>query len=303
VSAGVGHYSKLAQFGYKVRDIPFSGLFLYNPYLELRSFYMSPVIVIPARWASTRLPQKMLLDDTGWPLIRHTYEQAIQSTLAQRVIVATDDERIFKTVKAFGAEVVMTDPNHPTGTDRLAEVATKYLKESDLIINVQGDEPELEPENIDALIRLYQATDAAMATLVTPFPENHLQGSGSPYDPNCVKAVLGAKVISPKEKATLGYQALYFSRSPIPYPRDENGIIKNPSDYYMHLGIYAYVPAFLKRYVNLPQGRLELTEKLEQLRILENGYKIVVAIVDKATPGIDTKEDYANFVKRYQGAK
>lgn len=264
---------------------------------------MSVVIVIPARWASTRLPEKMLLSETGWPLIRHTAEQAAKSKLADRVIIATDDERIFKVVKSFGAEVVMTSVDHPTGTDRLAEVASKYLDHSDLIVNVQGDEPEFAPEKLDALISLYQGTEAAMATLVTRFPDTHRNGNGSPNDPNAVKAVLGASITKPQDNTVLGYEALYFSRSLIPYPRDDKGIVQKPSDYFLHLGVYAYRPDFLKRYVALPQSPLEKIEKLEQLRILENGYKIVAAIVDKATPGIDTQEDYDNFVKRFKGAK
>lgn len=260
---------------------------------------MSVVIVIPARLASTRLPEKMLLAKTGWPLIRHTYEQASKALKADKVLVATDDNRIFDVVKAFGAEVVMTSPYHPTGTDRLAEVATKYLKDSDLIINVQGDEPELAPENIDRLISLYEATDAKMATLVTRFSDDKQTGHGSPNDPNCVKAVLGAQIIQAQTQSVLGYQALYFSRNLVPYPQNDKGLIKNPRDYFLHLGIYAYQPDFLKHYVNLPQGKLELTEKLEQLRVLENGYKIVAALVEKAMPGIDTEDDYESFVKRY----
>ncbi|HRE31839.1 MAG TPA: NTP transferase domain-containing protein, partial [Candidatus Berkiella sp.] len=143
---------------------------------------MTVAIVIPARWASTRLPEKMLLDETGWPLIRHTYEQAKKAKLAQSVLVATDDERIFQAVKQFGGNVVMTSPNHPTGTDRLAEVAANHLQNAELIINVQGDEPELEPEKIDLLIQLAQASDAAMGTLVTPFASHLIQGTGSPLD-------------------------------------------------------------------------------------------------------------------------
>lgn len=260
---------------------------------------MSVAIVIPARWASTRLPEKMLLSKTGWPLVRHVYEQAKKAMLADQVLIATDDMRIYNAIKDFGGEVVMTDPNHPTGTDRLAEVAAKHLKGTELIVNVQGDEPELEPDRIDALIQLYQASNAAMATLVTRFPSNAIQGNGSPNDPNCVKAVLGAPVRR-KDNHVLGYQALYFSRNLIPYPRDTQGVINNPTDYFMHLGVYAYSPDFLKKYVSLPQGRLELTEKLEQLRIIENGYSIVAGVVDGAIPGVDTQEDYDNFVRRWK---
>lgn len=254
---------------------------------------MTVAIVIPARWASTRLPEKMLLAETGWPLIRHTYEQAKKSRLANQVLIATDDERIYQAVEAFGGDVVMTDPSHPTGTDRLAEVAAKHLNGVDVILNVQGDEPELEPANIDLLIELFQASNAAMGTLVARFDADLKQGQGSPLDPNCVKAVLGA----PLQK---GYQALYFSRSIVPYPRDNHGLVLRPQNYFLHLGVYAYTPDFLLRYVNLPQTPLELTEKLEQLRILEHGYSVVAGIVAKATPGIDTRADYDAFIKRHQ---
>lgn len=253
---------------------------------------MTVAIVIPARWASTRLPEKMLLSETGWPLIRHTYEQAKKARLAQRVVIATDDERIFNAAKQFGAEVVMTDPRHPTGTDRLAEVAAKHLSDVDLIVNVQGDEPELEPDNIDLLIELSLKTKPAMGTLVARFPAEQKDGPGSPCDPNCVKAVLGAK----REH---GFQALYFSRSLVPYPRDAHGQVISPQHYFLHLGIYAYTPEFLQQYVKLPQTPLELTEKLEQLRILEHGYDIVAAVVAKAVPGVDTRADYEAFVARF----
>lgn len=256
---------------------------------------MTVAIVIPARFASTRLPQKMLLKQTGWPLIRHTYEQAKKSTLAQRVLIATDDTRIATEAKSFGAEVVMTDPDHPTGTDRLAEVASKYLSDVDFIVNVQGDEPEIDPSHIDTLIRVFQNSDAAMGTLVCRFDQNKHTGPGSPLDPNCVKALLGAPL-----KHAEGYSVLYFSRSLVPFPRDAQGIVQNPADYFQHLGIYIYKPDFLKYYVTLPQGRLESIEKLEQLRILENDFKIVAGVVSQAPPGIDTEADYAAFVTRWK---
>lgn len=250
-------------------------------------------IVIPARFASTRLPGKMLLAETGWPLIRHVYEQAKKSKKANRVLIATDDARIADAIKAFGGDFVMTSPDHPTGTDRLAEVAAQ-LPDAEMIVNVQGDEPELEPQKIDALIDLFAASDAEIGTLVTRFSADKLQGPGSPSDPNCVKAVLGAPV------KDLGFHALYFSRSLVPYPREAQGAVQNPSDYFLHLGIYAYRPAFLQKFVSLPQGKLEQVEKLEQLRVLENGYKIVAGIVANATPGVDTRADYDAFVARWK---
>lgn len=260
---------------------------------------MAIAIVIPARRASTRLPNKMLLDTTGKPLLQHTYEQACQAKLASWVLIATDDEGIQAAAKKFGAEVVMTSPHHPTGTDRISEVAEKYLPNVECIVNVQGDEPEIDPRQIDQLITLFQTADAEMGTIVTPFNKHLTEGPGSPYDPNCVKAVLG-HAIKNHDHTLLGYQALYFSRNLIPYPRDKNGIITNPADYYLHLGVYAYTPDFVKHYVKLPQGKLENLEKLEQLRVLEHGYRIVATVVPHATPGIDTPADYHQFTQRYK---
>lgn len=258
-------------------------------------------IVIPARYASTRFPMKMLVDETGWPLVRHTFEQAKKSKQASRIIIATDDVRIQQACEKFGAEVMMTDPHHPTGTDRLAEVA-RNLKDVDLIVNVQGDEPEIEPEKIDMLIDLFAASDAAMGTLVCRFPAGKLEGVGSPLDPNCNKVVLGAPVKKPFSETVLGYEALYFSRSLIPFPREQGGKVSASEDYFLHLGIYAYTPEFLQTYVALPQGKLEVVEKLEQLRVLENGYKIVAGIVPNATPGVDTRGDYDAFLGRWKTA-
>ena len=272
---------------------------------------MRAVIVIPARYASTRLPHKMLLAESGMPLIQHTYLRAKQSRLATRVMVATDDRRIADVVKQFGGEVVMTDPDHPSGTDRLAEVATRYASDADVMVNIQGDEPECDPHDIDTLITLFQSQSSsiAMATLVCRFAPGRLEGPGSPLDPNCVKAVLGKPIQKnrqlnemdnrlPKDNI-IGYEALYFSRSLIPYPRDVGGKILQSQDYYMHCGVYAYTPEFLKTFVALPQGQNEKSEKLEQLRVLENGYRIVAGVVESATPGIDTRDDYEAFVQRW----
>lgn len=258
---------------------------------------MRTAIIIPARFASTRLPGKMLLDETGKPLIQHVFEQAQQVKDIQRVIVAVDDERIEAVIKKLGGETMMTDPAHPNGTSRLAEVAAK-LKDIDAIVNIQGDEPEIEPEKIDTLMTVFKNGKANMGTLVTPFPADATTGSGAPTDPNCVKAVLG-NAVTLNDGTVAGYQALYFSRSLIPYPRDNNGAVTNPSDYFMHLGLYAYTPEFLLTYSKLPPARLENIEKLEQLRVLENGYKIVAGIVANATPGIDTRLDYDAFVARH----
>ncbi len=257
---------------------------------------MTTAIVIPARFASTRLPGKMLLAETGMPLIRHVFEQAKRVSNIDRVIVATDDQRISDVITDIGGEAIMTRSDHPTGTDRLAEIAHN-LSGIDLIVNIQGDEPETEPDKINTLIRVFKAGNADMGTLVTRFAADALDGPGTPTDPNCVKAVLGAAVEANGE--TLGYQALYFSRSLVPYPREQGGALTDASRYFMHLGLYAYTPEFLLRYSQLPSAPLENTEKLEQLRVLENGYKIVAGIVDHATPGIDTRADYDAFITRW----
>jgi 3-deoxy-manno-octulosonate cytidylyltransferase (CMP-KDO synthetase) len=232
------------------------------------------VAVIPARFASTRLPGKPLLAETGKPLIQHVYEQVRKCKGLDRVVVATDDDRIFQAVKTFGGEAVMTSSRAPTGTDRIAEAVRTIdcLK----VVNVQGDEPEIEPELIDAVVDLMDQ-GAEMATLAVPF-EN-------PQD-----ALLSHRV---KVVIDRHHNALYFSRSRIPY---SNGTI-TPA--LLHLGIYGYTKAFLQRYVTLDSTPLEQAEKLEQLRALEHGYKIKVGIVKmKSQGGIDTPEDYAAFVKR-----
>jgi 3-deoxy-manno-octulosonate cytidylyltransferase (CMP-KDO synthetase) len=234
------------------------------------------VAVIPARFASTRLPGKPLLAETGKTLIQHVYEQVRKCPGLDRIVVATDDDRILQTVKAFGGEAVLTSPRHPTGTDRIAEAVRGI--DCAKVVNVQGDEPEIEPEIITALIDLLDQ-DAGMATLAVPFD-------------NDADATLSHRV---KVVIDRHHNALYFSRSRIPY---SNGTV-TPA--LLHLGIYGYTKAFLQRYVTLDPTPLELAEKLEQLRALEHGYKIKVGIVKvKSRGGIDTPEDYAAFVKRFR---
>ncbi|MCI5046220.1 MAG: 3-deoxy-manno-octulosonate cytidylyltransferase [Aquisalinus sp.] len=256
---------------------------------------MKSVIVIPARYASSRLPGKPLLAETGKPLIQHTYEQAVASA-ADEVIVATDDERIREAVKAFGGRVAMTSPAHESGTARVAEAA-RDLK-ADIVINMQGDEPETEPESLNHLISVHARAMAAeqpafVSTLVCPFSAQPASGAGSPEDPSCVKAVLSAEQDGFRK-------ALYFSRALVPFPRDENGYISNPSSYYLHLGIYAFSMTSLQAFEALPQSQLEQTEKLEQLRILEAGHIVAAGVIDAAPPGVDTPEDYTAFVQRYR---
>lgn len=231
------------------------------------------VAVIPARYASTRLPGKPLLAETGKLLIQHVVEQVRRCSRIDRILVATDDERIARAVRGFGGEAVMTSPHHPTGTDRIAEAVREV--ECAKVINVQGDEPEVEPEHLEMLIDLLDG--AEMATLAAPFED--------PQD-----ALLSSRV---KVVIDRHHYALYFSRSRIPYANGQ------ASPALLHLGLYGYSKAFLLRYVTLDRTPLEQAERLEQLRALEHGYKIRVGVVRKASRGgIDTPEDYAAFVRR-----
>ncbi|HOF17785.1 MAG TPA: 3-deoxy-manno-octulosonate cytidylyltransferase [Phycisphaerae bacterium] len=244
---------------------------------------MNTVVIIPARYASTRLPGKPLLAETGRPLIAHVVEAVKAARGIDRVVVATDDERIAGAVRASGGEAVMTSTHCRTGTDRLAEAAaTLGLADDDIVLNIQGDEPEIPPACVEALTRLLRETDAPMATLATPLPP------GEAANPNKVKVVLDARGM-----------ALYFSRARIPHDRDGEGF----DGYLLHLGAYAYRVAFLKRYAALPQTPAEQAEKLEQLRALEHGYRIAVAVVEYDGAGIDTPEDYAAFVSRQKKRK
>jgi 3-deoxy-manno-octulosonate cytidylyltransferase (CMP-KDO synthetase) len=238
------------------------------------------VAIIPARYASSRLPGKPLLAETGKPLIQHVVEATRRCRRLRRIIVATDDIRIAEAVRAFGGEVAMTCPDHPSGTDRVAEVA-RALPEAQIIVNVQGDEPEIEPFALDRLLALMEDdVSLPMATLATPIHDESIF-----LDPACVKVVCSSSS-----------RALYFSRSPIPGHRDGH----RPGHPWglLHLGLYAYRRDFLLGLSKLAPSRLEQTEKLEQLRVLEAGYAIAVGIVDEPSVGIDTPEDYRRFVQR-----
>lgn len=242
------------------------------------------IIVIPARMQSTRLPQKMLLAKTGKPLIQHTYEAAVKATKPERVVIATDHQDIVDAVTAFGGQAVMTDPALPSGTDRVAEVARQF-PEFDIVANVQGDEPEIEPESIDAAIEsLEQDSTAVMSTLATPIRDENVL-----CDPGCVKVVFN--------KAG---DAMYFSRSPIPFARDgfAEKLKISPPLFHLHVGLYCYRRDFLGQINSLPVSSYEETEKLEQLRVLENGFRIKTAVIPESIPGIDTADDYEAFVKR-----
>ena len=231
-------------------------------------------IIIPARYGSSRLEGKPLLKVCEKPVIQWVYEKAQQAKLADMIIVATDDERIFNAVKAFGGEVEMTSVNHKCGSDRIREVAERH-PEIAYIVNLQGDEPLIKPESIDAVARNVQEDDKAdISTLIRVLTDEE-----EINNPNLVKCIVDNN----------GY-ALYFSRSKIPYERN-----KNVATFYGHLGIYGYKRDALMKMTSLPQTPLEKTESLEQLRAIENGMKIKTSVVDFVPVGIDTAEDLEKF--------
>ncbi len=243
------------------------------------------VAIIPARFGSTRFPGKALARQTGKFLIQHVYEQVIAARLVNRCIVATDDQRIVDAVRSFDGEVVMTSAEHTCGTDRIAEVARGLGgTPDDIILNVQGDEPEIEPAYLDLLIDRLEADSACpSATLACPFPP-----TADPRDPNCVKVVCDCRG-----------RALFFSRALIPYSPEADAVT-GEADWLLHLGVYAYRRAFLLDFATWEPSTLERVEHLEQLRILENGYAMAVVVVQHACAGIDTPEDYEKFVARHQ---
>jgi 3-deoxy-manno-octulosonate cytidylyltransferase (CMP-KDO synthetase) len=244
---------------------------------------MKTAIVIPARYASSRLPAKPLLRETGKYLVQHVYERASESR-AVHVVVATDDDRIVRAVQSFGGNVVTTRDDHPSGTDRVAEVAERL--DAEIIVNLQGDEPMIEAATLDLLADLLaNDPESDMATLATPICSLEQW-----RDPNCVKVVCNAKG-----------QALYFSRSPIPFVRDGEPDFTDPAKPFLqHLGLYAYRREFLLELAKLPPEPLELCEKLEQLRVLAVGRKIQVGVIEHAARGVDTPADYERFVQSYR---
>lgn len=240
---------------------------------------MNTICVIPARYHSTRLPGKPLAMIAGKPMICRVYERAAKASKTSMTLVATDDERIVEAVRQAGGEALLTRPDHPTGTDRLAEVAETH-PEMELIINVQGDEPLIDPALIDRLATLFLDDETLqMATVMTK-----IEGKEEQENPNNVKVVVGKN----------GY-ALYFSRSLIPYPRNEAA-----TPVYKHIGIYAYRRDFLLQYAKMNPTPLERTESLEQLRALENGYRIKVIETDSRFVGVDTPEDLAMVNRIYE---
>jgi 3-deoxy-manno-octulosonate cytidylyltransferase (CMP-KDO synthetase) len=239
--------------------------------------------IIPARYASTRFPGKPLAQIAGKPVIQHVYEQVSRSI--DNTIVATDDERILLAVRSFGGRAVMTSNAHRSGTDRCHEAAVKTGSAGDIIINVQGDEPFIEPEQIELLKTCFDNPGTQIATLVKPFPPDVDQATLS--NPNTPKVVLSSDG-----------NALYFSRSVIPYHRDRHPGRPVPT-YYKHIGIYAYRADILADIISLPRSPLEQAEELEQLRWLENGYRIRAAITCRETIGIDTPEDLERAIQFY----
>jgi 3-deoxy-manno-octulosonate cytidylyltransferase (CMP-KDO synthetase) len=242
------------------------------------------LVVIPARLNSSRLPKKMLLNETGKPLIQHTYEAAAQAVRPDGLCVATDDEQIADVVRSFGGDVVMTSPDARSGTDRVAEVAAAR-PHVHIFVNVQGDEPEMPAEAIDRVIQLLiERPTVPMSTIATAIRDrNQLD------NPACVKVVCDE-----------AGRALYFSRSCIPHPRDwdDRLLTEVRGRFLQHLGIYAYRRDFLLQLAAMPETPLERIEKLEQLRVLARGYTIQVGHVERSSSGIDTPEDYRAVVER-----
>ena len=250
---------------------------------------MKVVVCIPARYESSRFPGKVLARDTGKYLVQHTYEQACRAKRPAEVIIAADDQRVMDAARSFGARCVLTSPDHQSGTDRIAEAVID--KETDIIVNLQGDEPEIDPAHIDQVAEIL-------------IDSQREEGR----EPKAPMATLGAPLASPKQVANpnivkvitdLAGRAIYFSRSVIPYDRDAQGI-GCAGQHLRHVGMYAYCKDFLLEITKLPQSPLEKLEKLEQLRVIENGYSILVGKIEHACDGIDTPEQYAEFVRRYQ---
>jgi 3-deoxy-manno-octulosonate cytidylyltransferase (CMP-KDO synthetase) len=226
--------------------------------------------VIPARFASTRFPGKALATLAGKPILQHVYERASQARYLSKVVIATDDDRIASVAKQFGAIVRMTRADHPSGTDRVAEAAS--VEETALVVNIQGDEPLIDPGAIDAaVLAVLDEPDIPMGTL-----KKRITSATEIANPNVVKVV-----------TDLRNNAIYFSRCPIPHVRDA----ADETAYFKHIGLYVYRRDFLLGYSDLPVGPLEKAEKLEQLRALENGFGIRVAETDNESIGVDTPED------------
>ena len=241
---------------------------------------MKVIGVIPARYASSRFPGKPLVEIQGKSMIRRVFERCQQASSLDAVIVATDDDRIFQHVLGFGGQVKMTSDEHKSGTDRCAEVAMSH-PEAELVVNIQGDEPYIDPRQIDQLVQLFEKGEGIdIATLAKKIEDEALL-----FDPNVVKVVFNANS-----------EALYFSRSTIPFLRNQTKQQRLAAyDFYKHIGIYAFRKQVLLTCAGLPQGRLEKMELLEQLRWLEAGFTIQVGVTQLETIGVDTPEDLKKF--------
>ncbi|MEO1585154.1 MAG: 3-deoxy-manno-octulosonate cytidylyltransferase [Planctomycetota bacterium] len=238
----------------------------------------SATAIIPARLGSERFPRKVLADATGLPLIVHVCQAASKARRVERVVVAAGEQEIVDAVHSHGFEALLTDPDHPNGTSRVAEAAGALGLTSDsIVVNVQGDEPEIEAAVIDAAINALSTSDAPVSTVASPFAAD-----ADEADPNVVKAVLDSNG-----------DALLFSRAPIPHDRDGRGVSR-----LRHVGIYAYRRWFLDRVGTLEPTPLETAERLEQLRFLEHGFRIAVAVETASGVGIDTPEQYQAFAER-----
>lgn len=240
--------------------------------------------IIPARWASTRFPGKPLADIQGKSMIRRVYEQAKKAASLASVVVATDDKRIFDHVMGFGGEAVLTSSAHNTGTSRCAEVALNSgTKPTDAVINIQGDEPFIDPGQIDKLSSLFDDEEVQIATLI-----KEIKTGEELFNPNIVKVVTSAK-----------NKALYFSREAIPFVRGaDKQTWTDKTTFYKHIGIYGYRTSVLQQIADLPAGRLETAESLEQLRWLEYGYSIHTAVTDIENLAVDTPEDLNKIINR-----
>jgi 3-deoxy-manno-octulosonate cytidylyltransferase (CMP-KDO synthetase) len=233
--------------------------------------------VIPARYASTRFPGKPLIDIGGKSMIQRVYEQCKKTSVLSDVIVATDDDRIAEHVLSFGGKVIMTADTHQSGTDRCAEVISTYKGKCDAVINIQGDEPFIDPKQIELLASAFNEESTQIVTLI-----KKIKSEEEVRNPNVVKAI-----------ANKNNQAIYFSRSPIPYRRNPGVDIT----YFKHVGIYGYRKQVLAEITQLPMSKLEQAESLEQLRWVENGYSIVLKETDLETIAIDTPDDLDKVLK------
>lgn len=247
---------------------------------------MDAIGIIPARYGSTRFEGKLLADLCGKPVLQHTWENAKKSKSIEDLLIATDDKRIYNAAKGFGAKVVYTSKAHRSGSDRLTEVANQF--DVRVVVNIQADEPFIHPSMIDdVVVPLLRDKTMQMVTLC-----HKIKNRGELADPNSVKVVVDRN----------GF-ALYFSRAPIPYESRVTGHESRIAGCYKHIGLYAYAKDFLFTFKSLPQSRLEKIERLEQLRVLENGYKIKVIETKFDTIGIDTQEDLQKAIELIKGAK